>query len=136
MQRLNSLWQIVNAASTVRDMAQTTRTYHFTIAENATFYLRAEHADVKVIRWSRPVVEVMVRLQAAFGWRVAVEQDEAGVYMAAARRTVVGGLSSARFEVRVPYTAYVVLRLEPGSVQLDNVNGVLNLPPAGAPSEE
>lgn len=129
MQRLNSLWQIVNAASTVRDITQVTRAYHFAVTLPTTFYLRAERADVRVIRWSRPIIEITTRLQAPFGWRIAAEQDEAGVYMAAARRAVVGGFASARFEVRVPQETYLVLNLEDGTLRLDNINGTLHLNP-------
>lgn len=132
MQRLNSVWQIVNAASTVRDLAQATRTYHFAVTPPVTFYLRAENAEVRVIRWTRPIIEVTTRLQAPFGWRVAAEQDEAGVYVAAARRAVVGGLASARFEVRIPQETYLVLRLENGVLHLENVNGTLHLDPPSA----
>ncbi len=136
MQRLNSLWQVVNAASTVKDIAQTTKTYHFAVKEPTTFYLRAESTHVRIIRWSRPMIEVTTRLQGAFGWRVAAEQDEAGVYMAAKRRAVVGGLSSARFEVRVPVSTYLVLHLEQSALHLENINGTLHIPPSGEMSFE
>ena len=128
MQRLNTLFQLVSAASTVRDIAQTARTYSFAVSEPITFYLRAEHATVEVRRWNRPIVEVRVALKAPFGWRVGTDQDDAGVYIAAARRSVVGGLSRATFHVRLPVETYLMLNLTHGAVHLRNINGMLEIP--------
>lgn len=133
MQKLNGLWQVVDAASTVRDIAQQTRVYHFNTGDQPiTFYLQAESARVQVTRWQQPQVEVSVKLQAAFGWRIVTDQDEAGVYIAAKRRMVVGGLSSAVFEIIVPQQTYLVLKLDQSSVRLNDVNGTLYIPPLQA----
>jgi hypothetical protein len=132
MQRLNTLWQLVSAASSVRDIAQQAKTWQFAVNKAMTFYLRAENASVHITRWPRPMIEVNARLQASFGWRIVTEQDEAGVYMVAKRRTVVGGLSSATFKVFVPEDVYLVLKLENGHVRLEHVNGTINIPPASA----
>jgi hypothetical protein len=128
MQRLNTLFQIVSAASTVRDIAQTARTYSFAVSDPITFYLRAEYASVEIRRWKRPLVEVKVDLKAPFGWRVATDQDDAGVYIAAARRSVVGGLSRATFNVRLPMRTHLMLNLSHGTVHLRNINGMLEIP--------
>lgn len=37
MQQLNNLFQIVNAAATVREIAQNARTYHFAVTPPVTF---------------------------------------------------------------------------------------------------
>jgi hypothetical protein len=129
MQRLNTLWQILNAASTVRDIAQHTKTYHFAIIGPATFYLDAEYAEARITRWHRPMIEATVKLQGAFGWRIMAEQDDAGVYIAAKRRPLVGTLSGALFEVRVPGDTYLVLNLDYGKLILENVDGTLHIPP-------
>lgn len=130
MQTLNTLWQAVSAVSSIRDIARHDRTYYFAVqSPSVTFYLAADNATVQIIRWARPLIEVSTSLQGAFGWRIATEQDEAGVYMAAKRRNVFGGLSSARFEARVPHDTYLMLRLESGAVFMDNVTGLLKIPP-------
>lgn len=129
MQHLNMLWQIVNAASTVRELAQQVKTYSFVVPTLVTFYLCAENADVCLTRWTRPQIEITVRLQASFGWRIETDQDDAGVYMVAKRRAVVGGLSSAAFEVFVPHDAYLVLKLENGQVRLAQVDGTVHIAP-------
>lgn len=129
MQHLNTLWQVVSAASTVKDIAQQVKTYHFGVQSPITFYLRTDQSTVRIVRWGRPMVEVTTTLQASFGWRVATDQDEAGVYIAAKRRAVVGGLSSATFEVHVPKDTHLVLKLEQCTLQLDHLNGTIEIPP-------
>jgi hypothetical protein len=128
MQRLNVLWQVISAASTVRDLARNRKTYHFAAGVPITFYLRTEQADVRIRRWNRPIIELEVRLQAPFGWQVAHEQDDAGVYVAARRRTLIGALSQAEFTVWLPVTAHLVLNLSGCTLHLEDVNGTLEFP--------
>lgn len=129
MQRLNTLWQMANAASSVRDFTQESRVYTFQVDPLVTFYLQADNTEVHVKRWERPMIEVKTTLQAPFGWRVVTDQDDVGVYVVARRRAVVGGLSSARFTVVVPRAAYLILKLAEGALKLDNINGTLRIPP-------
>lgn len=129
MQKLNTLWQLVNAVSDITNMTRHTQTYYFSTIGPITFYLRAENAEVKIMRWSLAKVEVTATLQAAFGWRIAADQDEAGVYVAAKRKPVIGGLSSAAFSIIIPHDAHVMLRLDDGRVILENISGTFQIPP-------
>ncbi|MCU0499814.1 MAG: hypothetical protein MUF87_20890 [Anaerolineae bacterium] len=129
MQNLNRVWQLVNAASSVRDLTQQHKTYHFKVAPPITFYLQTEHAEIRVSRWMQPEVEVTVKLTASFGWRVVADQDEAGVYVAAKRRPVIGAVGSASFEVMLPSDTYVILRLAGCSLRLDDLSGEIHVPP-------
>lgn len=129
IQHLNTLWQAINTAADLREVARTRRTYVFNTSGPITFYLRAEKADVRIVRWQLSRVEVSLRLEAAFGWRVAAEQDENGVYVVAHRRRVIGELSSAVFAVAVPEDAHLAIKLEDGRVTLDNVAGLLEIAP-------
>lgn len=128
MHQVNRMWQLLNAAGTVRDIARHTRTYHFAAAPATTFYLRTESATVQIIRWVKPLIEVTTRLNGAFGWRVLAEHDEVGVYVAAKRRAVIGTLSSAIFEVRLPYDAHTILKLEACDLHIANLNGEIQIP--------
>jgi len=129
MQHLNTLWRLVNTASTVSELARQSQVYRFGVMGPITFYLRAEHAVVHVARWQQPMVEVSAQLQAAFGWRIGTDQDEAGVYFVAKRRAVVGGLSRAVFRIGVPQDTYLVLKLSGGHLLLEDVDGTLNIAP-------
>ena len=128
MQRITRLWQIVNAANTLRDMAQKTKTYYFAIQPNMTFYLHIAGAEVELIRWERPMIEMTVRLDGVFGWKIAVDQDEAGVYVAARRRPVIGEIAYGRFEIRCPRETYNIFRLEDCKLTLNDVTREFHLP--------
>jgi hypothetical protein len=134
MQKLNTLWQVVSLASDLKGITRHTQTYYFSTIGPITFYLQAEHAEVRVMRWALPKVEVTATLQAAFGWRIATDQDAAGVYVVAKRKALLGGMSSAVFTVIVPDDAYLVLKLDDGRVMLEHINGTLQVPPTSAES--
>jgi hypothetical protein len=129
MQHLNTLWQIVNAASSIGELARQSQTFHFNVNGPITFYLQSENADVQVFRWPENKVEVNAQLQVAPGWRIATDQDDAGVYVVARRKLVVGAASSAIFSVTVPQDAYLLLKLKGGRVILEHVDGALHVPP-------
>jgi hypothetical protein len=128
-QNLNKLWQLVSTAGELAELTRDRRTYVFHTQGPITLYLRAENAHVSVARWALPRVEVKVRLEGKFGWRMAAEQDDAGVYIAAHRRPVVGELSSALFTLAVPHDTYLLLKLAGGRVTWENVSGTLHVPP-------
>lgn len=132
MQRLEALWKLVSVAAAVRDVALESRRLEFVAAAGSTFYLHAEHARVTVARWPQRRILLEAALQAGFGWRMQAEQDEAGVYVVAKRRTLVGNLSRAQFRVLLPDDVYAVLKLAAGSLELEDVEGTLHLPPAAA----
>jgi hypothetical protein len=132
MQHLNTLWQALNVASSVTELARHTETYHFGVRGAVTLYLQAEGAEVRVFRWTEPKIEVTAQLQAKFGWRMATDQDDAGVYVVARRRPVVGSFSSALFKVLVPQSAYLILKLADGRVVLEHLDGTLHVPPLDA----
>jgi hypothetical protein len=129
MQHLNKLWQMLSAINTVRDIAQRHKTYYFTIRPEMTFYLHIAGAEVELIRWERPMIELTVTLDAVFGWQMATDQDEAGVYVVARRRPVIGEIAHGRFEVRCPKNTYNVFKLESCKLILHDVTGEFHLPP-------
>ena len=74
-------------------------------------------------------MEITAQLQAPFGWRVAAEQDEAGVYFVVLRRAVIGALAAAIFYVTVPLDSYLMLKLDHASLTLEDVAGEIELLP-------
>lgn len=129
MENLDTLRKLATVASNVRDIAFDTKIYQFKVAQPVTFYLDAEQSAVTLARWSQPEVMVRAQLQAGFGWRVITEQDEAGVYIIAKRRALVGNLSRAQFQVRVPHDTYCIMKLQNGALLLDGINGTVDVPP-------
>lgn len=130
MQHLDNLWKLVSAASTVRDLALEARELAFVVQGPTTFYLHAEQADISIRRHNEPQLRARARLQAAFGWRLLSDQDEAGIYIVARRRAVVGGLSRAAFEITTPLDTYLMLRLENCTLRMEDLHGLLEIPPS------
>ena len=129
---LNTLWQVVNAASTVADFTRQSQTYTFPVSGPVTVYLQAEQAEIRLVRWALPKVDVFVQLQIAFGWRIATDQDADGVYVVAKRRMLVGSMSRATFTLTVPHDAYLILKLNESSLLLSDINGTFHVPPKDA----
>ena len=126
--RLNQLW---SAASSLAEITRSAQTYVFNVVEPITLYLHTSNAEVRVVRRPQPPLEVDVQLQAPFAWRIASEQDEAGVYFVAHRRPVVGGLAGASFTLYITPRTHLMLRLERVRLVLDHVDGVVEVPPPG-----
>ena len=126
---LNTLWQVVNAASSVADYTRKAQTYTFPVSGAVTVYLQAEQSEIRLIRWEQPKVDIFIQLQAAFGWRIATDQDADGVYVVAKRRMLVGSMSRATFTLTVPQNDYLILKLTGSSLLVDGINGELHVPP-------
>lgn len=129
MQHLDNLWKAVNIVGNVRDMAIESKTYRWNIEPPITFYLHVEHADILIQRWESPIIDMKVKLQAGFGWRVATDQDEAGVYVVAKRKPFIGSMGRAKLTVTLPQNMYLTLKLEHCQLSLDNLNTTINIPP-------
>ncbi len=113
------------AAATAKSFRQV-----FSVQPPLTVYVRASHAEVTILRGAPQSVSLEADLHASFGWDFATDQDEAGVYIVARRKPIVGALSWAKFSLTVPLDAHLALNLTPGSVHLAHVNGKLTLPTA------
>lgn len=111
------------AAATAKSFRQV-----FTVQPPITVYVRASHAEVTILRGAPHNVSLEADLHASFGWEFATDQDEAGVYIVARRKPIVGALSWAKFSLTVPLGAHLALNLTPGSVHLAQIDGKLILP--------
>ena len=128
MQGLENLWKAVNIVSSVRDFAVESKTYQWDIAPPITF-LHVEYADVTIKRHALPTIFAKVELQAGFGWQVATDQDQAGVYIVAKRKPVIGTIGRGKFYITLPHDIHVTLKLEHCQLTLDDLNTTLDLPP-------
>ena len=100
----------------------------FDVRPPVTVFVRGTNVSVNVIHQPGTLVELNANLRASFGWEFAAEQDEAGVYIVAKRKLLVGTLSSASFTLVIPPEANLVLHLTPGSVRITDLNGKLTIP--------
>ena len=71
--------------------------------------------------------------RAGFGWQLATDQDEAGVYIIARRKALIGSIGRAKFDIKLPEQAHISLNLKNCQVCLAELNRALELPPVASP---
>lgn len=130
IERLN---QIAAAASSLAEIVRREQTLRFhTPDPTITVYIHTELSEVRVLRHDLPQVDVTIMLQAPFAWRLAAEQDDAGIYIVARRRplvkTAVGGFAGALIEVVAPAQAHLTVRIDGGRLVVENAQGAFDLP--------
>lgn len=123
-----TIWQVFQAAASIRDLALERRHYAFPASEPLTLYLDGDTASVRIQRWNTPQIDISVQLQPGIAWRIHTEQDEAGIYCVARSRAIAGSLPRASFEIRIPPHTHIVLRLRGGSMELLDIDGTVELP--------
>ncbi len=128
MERLNT---VLRTASALADIARQTQTFRFPATTGQAFYLHADAGDVRVQRHAAPEIVITVTLQVPLGWRVAADQDEAGIYFVALRRKLAVSVANATFFVSVPSGVRALLRLDGANLTLENLHLTLELPPDG-----
>ncbi len=101
----------------------------FEVKPPVTVYVHASSSRVTVRRRPGNHVQLDANLRAAFGWQLVAEQDDAGVYIVAKRKPVVGALSSADFMLTIPPDARLLVQLNPGALILEDLDGMLDVPP-------
>lgn len=129
---LDRLGQIAAAANTVAEYTRSTLVNRFPAAVGLHLYLHTADADVRFFRHDAHEIIITAHLQPPFAWRIASEQDDAGVYYVALRKAVVGAVASGRFEVVAPHDVHTILKLEGVRLTLDSVTDTLDLPGQGA----
>ncbi len=134
-QHFKTLIRAVETTSQLMEIARSSQTYRYTVGARASVYLHVMHADVFIARHDSPTVEIIAKLGAPFAWRIAAEQDDAGVYFVAHRRAVVGqlagALANAVYILTLPSSAHIVLKLENVRVSLGGLTGDYEVLPEG-----
>lgn len=102
----------------------------FPVSDPATLYVRGSQCRVVVHYHEYDHVEIHASLYAAFGMRLIVEQDDAGVYVVVKRRRILGLLSRSEVQIHVPDYCHLAFNLTPGHVEVQQLNGILEIPPA------
>lgn len=101
----------------------------FPVLGPGTVYVRGSNCRVVVQYHELDHVELHVSLYAAFGMRLIVEQDDAGIYVVVHRRRLLGLFSRSELTVRLPGYYHLAFNLTPGIVVIDKLNGILEIPP-------
>ena len=102
----------------------------FAVSRPLTVYVRGSHCAVSVRRHDAPRVELEASLARSFGAELTAEQDEAGIYIVARRKPVVGAAARLELALTVPPDAHLALHLTPGDVSFLDVDGLAEFPAA------
>lgn len=129
MRMLDNIWKAIRIVGAARELAIETRRFNWEVAAGTTFFLQAEYADIQLAAHERPEIQAKVELQAGFGWQLATDQDEAGVYVIARRKALIGSLGRAKFNFKLPQQAHISLKLENCQLCLAELSTALDLPP-------
>ncbi len=101
----------------------------FTVTLPVTVYVYATHSRVTVRRRPGNQIELEANMRGAFGLNLTVDQDDAGIYVVAKRKPVAGALARADFTLIVPPEARILAHLMPGTLILDDVEGLIETAP-------
>ena len=129
MRMLDKAWKAFKLVGVARELVIETRRFSWDVAAGTTFFLQAEYADIRLVAHERHEILAKVELQAGFGWQLVTDQDEAGVYIIARRKPLIGSIGRGRFDNTLPADVHVSLKLEHCQVCLDDLNSALDLPP-------
>ncbi len=130
MRHLGKLWDAFSLVSSVRDAALERRRYSWQVTLPNTLHLEAEYADIRLVTRERPTITAKVALPLGIGWQLAAEQDDAGVYIVAMRKPLIGSLGRARFDIALPPGLHITLKLRRCQLRLDDLDMTLELPPS------
>ena len=126
---LDSAWKAFKLLGAARELAIETRRFNWDVAPGATFFLQAEHAAITLATHEAPEILARVELGAGFGWQLLTDQDEAGVYIIARRKQLIGGIGRSRFDIVLPKDAHLSLKLEQCRLCLVDLTASLDWPP-------
>ena len=129
MRHLGSIWKGIKLIGSARDLALETRRFQWTVTLPNTFFVQAEHCDINLSWHDRLLVVAELELQASFGWQWTTDQDDAGVYVVARRKPLIGSVGRGRFSFTLPHGIHVSSRLENCRLCCHGLHTSLELPP-------
>jgi len=128
MRLRDNLRKALKLAGAARELAIDARRYNWEVASGATFYLQAEYADIRLARQDGQEISAKIELVAGFGWQLATDQDEAGVYIIARRKPLVGSIGRGKFDISLPADVHISLKLEHCLLCLVDLSASLDFP--------
>ena len=123
------LWRALKWLGAARDLAVEKRRYQWDVQPPNTFFLDAEQADIHLKPHDEARILASIELRGGFAWQVATDQDEAGVYIIARRKSIVGSIGRGRFDVSLPRGLHISLKLENCRLRMDGLHGEVEFPP-------
>ena len=129
MRHLGNFWKAAQLLNSARDLAVETQHLHWDVTTPSTLFLQAEQSDIRLAWHDQPQILAKVELRAGFGWQLTTDQDEAGVYVVAVRKAVIGSIARGKFHFSLPRGVYISLKLTQCQLCFDDLTASLDLPP-------
>lgn len=129
MRMLRKAWKALEIVGAARELAIEMRRFNWNVAANTTLFLQAEYVDIRLEKHEKQEVLANIQLQAGFGWQLVTDQDEAGVYIIARRKPLIGSISRGKFDITLPASLNVALKLAHCQVCFADLNIALDLKP-------
>ena len=129
MPGLNRLWQALRLLNAAQELASESRQLEWSVTPPNTFFLQAEHCHITLSWHEQRRILARLDLQAGFGWQWTSDQDEAGVYLIARRKHLIGGLGTGKIAISLPHGIHISLKLQGCQLCCHGLNGSLELPP-------
>ena len=129
MRHLGKLWKAAHLVNAARELTIDTQRFQWDVTAPNTLFLQAEQSDIRLALHDQPQILAKVELRARFGWQLTTDQDDAGVYVAAVRKPVIGSIGRGRFHFSVPRGVHISLKLEQCQLCFDDLSASLDLPP-------
>ncbi|GAB4420885.1 MAG: hypothetical protein Kow00106_17610 [Anaerolineae bacterium] len=99
----------------------------FPVTAPLTVYVRASHCHVTVRQHQLSRVELNASLGRAFGVDLMTEQDDAGIYIVARRKPVVGTVARLDLTLTLPPAVRLAFHLTPGDITFAGVDGLAEM---------
>ena len=129
MRMLDNAWKALKLVGAARELAIETRRFNWEVATRTTFFLQAEYADIRLATHGRHQILAKIELQAGFGWQLVTDKDDAGVYIVARRKPLIGSIGRSKFDIALPDDVHISLKLEHCQLCLDDLNTSLDFAP-------
>lgn len=100
----------------------------FEVSGPVVVFVRATGAQVSVRRQPGRYVRLEADLYVSAGLDVKTEQDDAGVYIVALRKRLVGELSRSDIRLTIPPECDLIADLDRGNLHLNGVTGRVAIP--------
>ena len=129
MSRTERLWRGIKLAGAAWDLTVQKRRYQWDVALPNTLYLEAEQALVQLSPHNKASVEARIELRGGIAWQLTTDQDEAGVYIIARRKSLLGSIAGGKFRLWVPRGLHISLRLTACQLRLDDLQASIDFAP-------
>ncbi len=129
MRHLGNLWKAANLLNAARELAVETQGFQWDITTPNTLFVQAEQSNIRLALHDQPQILAKVELRSGFGWQMTTDQDDAGVYIVAKRKPVIGSIARGKFHFTLPRGVHISLKLTQCQLCFDDLTASLDLPP-------